>query len=1100
MKKTLAVLTVLYSLTSLTDAQLVNSTTATTTSPSTPATGNQGTAYQIVQSDGNSQIWQKTTYETAPDGTQIPDVHQYTELATGLNHLVNGQWIASKEEIDVLADGSGAVATNGQHQVYFPADIYQGEIKMVTPEGEVLSSRPVGLSYDDGSNTVMIAELTNSIGELVGSNQVIYPDAFTGFKADLLYTYTKDGFEQDIILREQPPAPESFNLASQNTRLQLLTEFFDPPQPTVTTTELPAQAEMTLNDEALDFGIMKMIAGRAFLLGADAHDGGVLVAKEWVNVNGQQILVEEVPVMALADELLQLPTPQTTITKVSPNSPLYVVSARRLLPTQRLAKSGNKPTFMAKTVPSGKGLVLDYNTVNGSLTNSTFEGDLTYYISGTVDLFGTNNFEGGAIFKYTNGASLNLIQFAIPLRINTLTGSYRPLIFTARDDNSVGETISGSTGSPSGYYANPAIEISFAATQTVSNFRICYAKQAISAGNTSPDTFYNGQIVNCQSGITIDDNTIYLRNILFANVVTNFNDTAYAPVDVQNSTFNNITYLFFQPFNNGLTVTMTNNILANVTNLFAGSYTNGFSAGYNGFYNSPTFGTSQTASSSYPFQTVGAGSYYLTNGCSFFNAGTTNIDPTLLISLRQKTACPPMVYSNATIATNLTLGPNPQTPRDTNAMPDLGYHYDPLDYVFGGCTLTTNLTITTGTAIGWFDGYGTTSASGQPYGICLNSGAAFNSTGTATAPSWFARYSTVQESSSIWNSHGYMGGMVLNGSSSSSIPQINAQFTKWSSTPGTANFFRDNWAYGGAALSDCEMYGGGVGSYQPNMYFTNCLFFRVATAFWDSVNAATFTYQNCTFYNGFLAMYRGAGQSPSFWTIIDTTFDGTAILTYGDNYKGTNYTLFNYNAYNFGNTNWQTYNSGFVDTNVLEVVGANSVTVTNGYNWETSWFGNFYLPTNSPLIGKGSTNANLLGFFYYTVQTNLVNGYEEIEGTNIVSIGYHYVATDTNGIPLDNLWSGIPDYLTDPNGLLGAWELEYFGYLGVNPNGDPAGDGISNFQKYYLGLNPLVNNWAQSGERSNYSYDFTDWLDGISGVRTGSVGLDNEGNVLSVSQ
>jgi hypothetical protein len=78
--------------------------------------------------------------------------------------------------------------------------------------------------------------------------------------------------------------------------------------------------------------------------------------------------------------------------------------------------------------------------------------------------------------------------------------------------------------------------------------------------------------------------------------------------------------------------------------------------------------------------------------------------------------------------------------------------------------------------------------------------------------------------------------------------------------------------------------------------------------------------------------------------------------------------------------------------------------------------------------------------------------------------------------------------------------LEYFGYLGVNPNGDPAGDGISNFQKYYLGLNPLVNNWAQSGERSNYSYDFTDWLDGISGVRTGSVGLDNEGNVLSVSQ
>jgi len=33
-----------------------------------------------------------------------------------------------------------------------------------------------------------------------------------------------------------------------------------------------------------------------------------------------------------------------------------------------------------------------------------------------------------------------------------------------------------------------------------------------------------------------------------------------------------------------------------------------------------------------------------------------------------------------------------------------------------------------------------------------------------------------------------------------------------------------------------------------------------------------------------------------------------------------------------------------------------------------------------------------------------------------VDIGYHYVATDTNGNPLDTNGDGIPDYIEDANG------------------------------------------------------------------------------------
>jgi hypothetical protein len=68
------------------------------------------------------------------------------------------------------------------------------------------------------------------------------------------------------------------------------------------------------------------------------------------------------------------------------------------------------------------------------------------------------------------------------------------------------------------------------------------------------------------------------------------------------------------------------------------------------------------------------------------------------------------------------------------------------------------------------------------------------------------------------------------------------------------------------------------------------------------------------------------------------------------------------------------------------------------------------------------------------------------------------------------------------------------------PNADPDGDGIPNAWESILGLNPLVNDATQSGSRANYTYTLADWLYQVSGIRSGSINLDNEGNVLSVSQ
>ena len=162
--------------------------------------------YAVAESGANYRVWQKTTVENCANR-----IHRYTELGSGLNYRdpVSGQWRPSREQIDLLSPGGAfaAAATSGQHQASFPLDIAQGIIQLSTPDGKQLRSRPVGLFFEDDSNSVLIAILTNSVGELVGSNQVVYPDAFEGVAASVRYRYTRSGFEQDVIVQGQLPDP-----------------------------------------------------------------------------------------------------------------------------------------------------------------------------------------------------------------------------------------------------------------------------------------------------------------------------------------------------------------------------------------------------------------------------------------------------------------------------------------------------------------------------------------------------------------------------------------------------------------------------------------------------------------------------------------------------------------------------------------------------------------------------------------------------------------------------------------------------------------------------------------------------------------------------
>jgi hypothetical protein len=87
---------------------------------------------------------------------------------------------------------------------------------------------------------------------------------------------------------------------------------------------------------------------------------------------------------------------------------------------------------------------------------------------------------------------------------------------------------------------------------------------------------------------------------------------------------------------------------------------------------------------------------------------------------------------------------------------------------------------------------------------------------------------------------------------------------------------------------------------------------------------------------------------------------------------------------------------------------------------------------------------------------------------------------------------------TDGDGLTDAFERLV---SKTNPNvADTDSDGLLDSWEVLLGLNALQNDNAQPGTRANYSYTGADWLNGVSGIRSGSITNDPEGNVITVSQ
>ena len=144
-------------------------------------------------------------------------------------------------------------------------------VTLTTPDAKQFSSTIYGLAYYDtasGSNA-LIGQIKDCDGSIVAPNQVVYADAFSNLTADVLYTYTKAGLIQSVLLRQTPLPPSDYGLSDGTSMLEIYTEFFNPPLPEAT---IVTNSDM-VDDQILDFGDMKMGVGQAVFL--NGQDGAV---------------------------------------------------------------------------------------------------------------------------------------------------------------------------------------------------------------------------------------------------------------------------------------------------------------------------------------------------------------------------------------------------------------------------------------------------------------------------------------------------------------------------------------------------------------------------------------------------------------------------------------------------------------------------------------------------------------------------------------------------------------------------------------------------------------------------------------------------------
>ena len=1048
------------------------------------------TDYKIVEVGNNHRKWSKAVINTV-GGHVTYTTNSYIELVPGQYYVRNGatglEWAESKEEIQACA--GGAVAQQGALKMAFANNLASvGSIDVQLPDGMRVRSHPLCLSYYDtvSQQSVIIATIQDCQGQIIAPNQVIYENAFSGVDCAIRYTYTRRSWEQDVIVNpDSLPLPEEFGLSSQSVVLQVLTEFLDMPTPAKVTKSATISG-VTVQEESLDWGSVRFGCGKAFFQG-NSDKAAINVNKRWVETQGRHILIEELPVSVLLQNLQNKPqaAEEASLHKQLRNSYDFF-NKLPVLENNNLVLVQQPPMQVASQYKSTGGFLIDYIAISADQTNFVFAADTTYLIPSyaTVNFAGTTVFEGGTVVKFVNSANSTNVALSFYGPVVFQTAPYRMAVFTSKDDNSVGDSIAGSTGNPTPL-STTYLDFNLPQTNAISWIRCSYANIGF-RGISFLNGIWNSQFVKCNRAIEVETATaLAVRNSLFSvctNVVTTLGSFSGEHLTIDRST----TLLA----GTGSTGNLTNCIVSAVTTL--GSVNRYFSPQY--------------ASGTGVFQTNGAGNYYLVNSSTNRNAGTSNINNTLAGMLKLQTTYPPLTQDSVSIVSP-TIWTNTVF-RDIDNL-DIGYHYVPIDYMPRSINLQSTLTLTNGVAIA---GWGI-----QMFNLGSNS--LLNSSSRVENVNHIVWYPAVQEQSvsltNIATRNSYIAGSMLQGASIT-------LFATEVAMQGARQSFWSGPAHGTIlSIKDSSLYGVDLSPYNQNS---------------SATTYQTWTIQNNLFERCYLTMFSGVQLGdpgltnpvssiivtmPLIGTTVGTTskgklsggggggttyinnpvsvniynnlfHNGGLILTFNDGFASFHPTwaikdnLFDQATNYFtgtGNIGLATRSNNGFSTGTLNLLSGTQDVESFVPDYVQGQRGNYYYPTSgnnlSRLINAGSQYASAAGLSAYTTTTDQV-----LESSSVVDIGMHYrmysgIANDQDGDGLsdsieiamgldsynpDSDFNGITDFTqnryidTDGDGMPNWWELTY----GLNPNssadasGDADTDGLTNLQEYINERNPII--------------------------------------------
>jgi len=635
-------------------------------------------SYSVVSRSADSDILVQTNFESSPTGQTIPIVHQVTRISSGENYFDGTEWQASDPVFQIGADGQSVYADKVQMPVRIMANLAaSNSVTITSPDGIVLNATPVAIAlYDQVSgDSQVIGEITNCSGTVFGDDQVAFTNCFNGISADVLFTLQKGSFSQDIVW-EQNINPADYNFPTNTTWIQIFTAINGPtPQeiarPLYVETNQAVRAQMAspdFIDHTLFFGQLKFGPGHVFSTTATNTFQGAPIAKAVENINGQSYLVESIEFWDIEKELQTLPSRTARLKRqgrhreemagVSPKPGANVLK-KLAMPKPSPA---TKATFAFKSgknlLADGKpkGVAADYVALPATEPDPmVFCGDETYFVDGPAD-FDDVIFEN-AVVKYPNGSNACI---EVDGNLTCETAPFRVCVFTAADDDTVGQSMSGvwtnytGTIQPGGY-ASRALDIENGGASTALNdMRISDAVTGVYSENDV--TITNLQVINCGNAFyTFGEYGSSFENVLVANVNCAFGAYYGSSGVAENTTVVDCNLLAGDDEGWSLEFNFYNSILANVTNLVSDPGIDYVMGNNNGFYhcdNSGPGGTDfyGTTTNKWPFFQIGGGGYYLTNGCVFRGAGTTNIDPALLADLAQRTTYAPTVYDETNIS------------------------------------------------------------------------------------------------------------------------------------------------------------------------------------------------------------------------------------------------------------------------------------------------------------------------------------------------------------------------------------------------------------------------------------------------------------------